>query len=134
VAPREPAAATTVQPGRLDKWLWTVRVFKTRSLATAACRAGSVEVNAQPAKASRDLHGGEIVSVKIGLVTRTLRVLDVPERRIGPKVVGKFCEDQTSPEEYAKAKVQPVQQFLARERGAGRPTKRERREMERWRG
>jgi ribosome-associated heat shock protein Hsp15 len=113
--------------GRLDKWLWTVRVFKTRSLATDACRAGSVAVNDQTAKPARDVRAGETVTVKQGLVLRTLRVVGVPRTRVGAKLVANFCADLTPPEELAKARENPVQQLLAREKGSGRPTKRDRR-------
>ena len=116
---------------RLDKWLWTVRIFKTRGLATDACRAGSVQVNRLPAKPSRDVRAGETICVQQGLITRTLVVRAIPPRRIGPKLVVDFCEDQTPPEEFAKVREQPVQQFLARAKGLGRPTKRERREIDR---
>lgn len=123
------AAAPSAE--RIDKWLWTVRVFKTRGLATDACRAGSVQVGGQPVKPSRDVRAGETVSVRQGLVTRTIVVLGLPVRRIGPKLVAQFCEDRTPPEEYEKARVRPVEQFLAREKGSGRPTKRERRAIDR---
>jgi ribosome-associated heat shock protein Hsp15 len=116
---------------RADKWLWTVRIFKTRGLATEACRGGSVEVNGQPIKPAREVRAGEIVTVKQGLVTRTLAVVGVPLRRLGPKLVSLYCDDRTPPEELAKGREQPVQQFLAREKGMGRPTKRDRREIER---
>lgn len=116
--------------GRLDKWLWSVRVFKTRAQATAACREGTISVNGLVAKPSRDMRGGEIISAKIGLVQRTLRVVAVPVSRVGAKKVPEFCEDQTPPEELAKARQQPVQQFLARARGEGRPTKKDRRELD----
>ncbi len=117
---------------RLDKWLWAVRLFKTRSLATDACRSGSVEVNRLPAKPARSVRPGETVTVRQGLITRTLRVLGIPGSRVGAKLVGTFCDDQTPPEEFAKAQEFKVQQVLARERGSGRPTKRERREMDRF--
>ena len=117
--------------GRLDKWLWTVRIFKTRGLATEACRAGNVQVNTASAKPSRDVRPGEVVSVQQGLVMRTLVVRGIPLRRIGAKLVADFCDDQTSPEEFAKGRVQPVQEFLPRAKGLGRPTKRERRQMDR---
>jgi len=128
-----PNAVTPEAPPaeRVDKWLWTVRIFKTRGLATAACRAGSVEVGGQPAKPSRDVRAGEIITVRQGLVTRTLVVRALPLRRVGPKLVASFCEDQTTPEEFAKARREPVQQFLAREKGSGRPTKRDRRAIDR---
>ncbi|WP_414664555.1 RNA-binding S4 domain-containing protein [Horticoccus sp. 23ND18S-11] len=112
---------------RLDQWLWAVRIFKTRSLATDACRAGNVEVNALPAKPGRDVHAGETVTVKQGLVLRTLRVVDVPRSRVGAKLVAQFCTDLTPKEEFEKARAQGVQQLLARAKGSGRPTKRERR-------
>lgn len=116
---------------RLDKWLWAVRLFKTRSLATDACRAGSVDVNAQVAKPARDVRLGEQITVRQGLVTRTLRVVGMPVSRVGAKLVPDYCTDLTPPEEFAKARQQAVQQLLAREKGTGRPTKRDRRLLDR---
>lgn len=116
---------------RLDKWLWCVRLYKTRSLATHACRAGSVVVNNQAAKPARDVRVGETIVVQQGLVTRTLRVLDVPRSRLGPKLVPGFCSDLTPPAEFEKAREQRVQHLLAREKGSGRPTKRDRRALDR---
>lgn len=112
---------------RLDKWLWAVRAFKTRALATDACRAGSVTINELPAKPARDVHAGELVSVRLGLVTRTLRVIGVPRARVGAKLVAEFCTDLTPAAEYEKARIDRLQHVLAREKGSGRPTKRERR-------
>ena len=112
---------------RVDKWLWAVRIFRTRSLATDACRAGSVVVNGQPAKASREVRAGEIVVVRQGLIHRTLAVLGVPRSRVSAKIAAGYCDDRTPPEEFEKVRRQPVQQFLARAKGTGRPTKRERR-------
>lgn len=117
--------------GRLDKWLWAVRLFKTRSLASDACRAGSVEVNELPAKPARDVRPGETVRVKQGVVLRTLRVVDVPRSRVGAKLVVNFCTDLTPPEEWEKARVERLQHVLAREKGSGRPTKRDRRQVDR---
>ncbi len=119
------------QSERIDKWLWAVRIFKTRSLATDACRSGSVAVNGRPAKPSREVLGGETVGVRQGLIQRTLRVLAVPAARVGAKRVAAYCEDQTPPAEFEKARTQRVQQFLARARGSGRPTKRDRRLIDR---
>lgn len=107
-----------------------MRLFKTRSLATAACRAGSVDVNGQPAKPARDVHIGETVTVRQGLVTRTLHVIGIPPSRVGAKLVMGFCDDRTPAEEFDKARENRVQQFLAREKGAGRPTKRDRRSID----
>lgn len=116
-----------ITAGRLDKWLWSVRVFRSRGLASDACRAGSVAVNEIPAKPARDIRPGETVTVKQGLIRRTLRVVDVPRSRVGPKLVSAYCTDLTPPSEIERAKAQPVQHFLAREKGSGRPTKRDRR-------
>lgn len=115
---------------RIDKWLWAVRLFKTRGLAAAACRAGSVLVNRQAVKPAREVHGGEMVNVHQGLVTRTLRVVGAPVSRVAAKQVPVFCEDLTPPGEFEKVHQQRVQQFLAREKGSGRPTKRDRRQLD----
>lgn len=116
---------------RLDKWLWGVRLFKTRALAADACRAGAVLVNDLPAKPAREMRAGEIVTVRQGLITRTMRVLAVPAARVGAKLVPAHAEDLTPASEYEKARAQRVQHLLAREKGRGRPTKRERRQIER---
>lgn len=116
---------------RVDKWLWAVRIFKMRSLATAACRAGSVAVNGHPAKASREVRVGETIVVQQGLIRRTLVVLGMPRTRGSAKIVTGYCNDQTPPEEFEKVRVQRVQQFLARAKGSGRPTKRDRRLIDR---
>ena len=116
---------------RLDKWLWAVRLFKTRSLAAAAIRAGAVTINDRPAKPAREVHAGETVVVQQGLVTRTLRVIGAPASRVGAKLVGQYCADLTPPEEFEKLQTARVQQVLARPKGSGRPTKRDRRELDR---
>ena len=116
---------------RLDRWLWAVRVFKSRSLASDACRAGSVAVNEQTAKPARDVRPGETVTVKQGLILRTLRVVSVPRSRVGPKLVPNFCIDLTPPEELQKARENRIQHLLEREKGSGRPTKRDRRLLDR---
>jgi ribosome-associated heat shock protein Hsp15 len=112
---------------RLDKWLWAMRVFKTRPLATDACRAGSVAINELVAKPAREVRAGEIVTVKQGMFTRTLRVVGVPRSRVGAKLLPEFCVDLTPPEEFERLRERSVQQLLAREKGSGRPTKRDRR-------
>jgi ribosome-associated heat shock protein Hsp15 len=122
----EPAA-------RLDKWLWAVRLFRTRSLATDACRAGSVAIKDQPVKPARDVRAGEVITVRQGVVTRTVQVIALPRSRVGAKLVVDFCADLTPPEELAKARnpENRVQSILAREKGSGRPTKRDRRLLDR---
>ena len=120
----------SVATGRLDKWLWSVRIFRTRSLATNACRAGSVEIDGRPAKPARDIRAGDLVSVRQGVVKRSLRVVGIPRSRVGASLVSQSCLELTSPEEFAKARQSPVQHFLEREKGSGRPTKRERRAID----
>ena len=124
-------ALLPLETNRVDKWLWCVRVFKTRSLATDACRAGSVEIAGQTAKPAREVRAGEIVNVRQGLILRTFRVQAVPSSRLGPKRVAEFCEDLTPPEEFEKVRTQRLQQVLARDKGSGRPTKRDRRTLDR---
>ncbi len=114
---------------RLDKWLWSVRVFKTRAEATAQCRNGRVEVNGLLAKPGRDVHVGETVTARVGLVTRTLKVRGVPKSRVAAKLLPDYVEDLTPPAEYERQRQANLEHFLARERGKGRPTKRDRREM-----
>ncbi|MBC7369136.1 MAG: RNA-binding S4 domain-containing protein [Undibacterium sp.] len=112
---------------RLDKWLWAVRIFKTRPLATEACRAGNVTVGDLVAKPARTLRASEIITVQQGAVLRTLRVVASPPSRVGAALVPNFCADLTPPEEFEKAREMRVQQLLARAPGTGRPTKRDRR-------
>jgi ribosome-associated heat shock protein Hsp15 len=126
-----PAETDADRCDRLDKWLWAVRLFKSRALASAACRGGLVKVGGHPAKPARDVHVGELITVRQGLILRTLRVTGLPRSRVGAKLVPDFCADLTPPGEFAKAREQPLQHFLARDKGAGRPTKRDRRAIDR---
>lgn len=114
---------------RLDKWLWSVRVFKTRAEATAQCRNGRVQINELDAKPGRDVHLGEVVTVRVGIVTRILKVTGIPRSRVGAKLLSNFVTDLTPPTEYERAKQASLEHMLARERGKGRPTKKDRREM-----
>ena len=114
---------------RLDKWLWSVRVFKTRPLATAACRAGKVLIGELEAKPGRDVHVGETVTVRIGVITRTLQVVGLPRSRVAAKQLPEYLLDLTPPAEYERAKQAGIEHMLARQRGMGRPTKKDRRDM-----
>ena len=117
---------------RIDKWLWAARVFKTRALALAACRAGHVKLAEQPVKPARPVHVGDVFVVRTDALTRTLRVAGVSDRRVGPKFVATLCEDLTPPEERERVRLSLAAQVLSRPKGAGRPTKRERRQIDRW--
>lgn len=114
---------------RLDKWLWSVRVFKTRAEAAAVCRNGRVQVNGLDAKPGRDVHVGETVTARVGLITRTLKVVGVPKSRIAAKLLPAYVEDLTPAAEYERQKQAGLEHMLARERGRGRPTKKDRRDM-----
>ena len=114
---------------RLDKWLWSVRVFKTRPLATAACRAGHVLIGDLEAKPGRDVHVGEIITVRVGVITRTVKITGLPRSRVGAKQVAEFIADLTPAAEYERAKQAGIEHMLARQRGSGRPTKKDRRDM-----
>jgi len=116
---------------RIDKWLWAVRAFKTRSLAIAACDAGHVHIGGQRVKPSRSVRLGEVVTVQMGELTRTLQVTGLLERRVGAQAVPQFLQDLTPPEEYAKPRAPSVEPLFHRPKGTGRPTKRDRRLLER---
>ena len=117
---------------RIDKWLWAVRAFKTRSLAIAACDAGHVTIGGQRVKPSRHVRPGECVSVQVGEITRTLKVTALLERRVSAKVVPQFMEDLTPAEEYAKPREPRLEPLFHRPKGSGRPTKRDRRLLDRF--
>lgn len=110
---------------RLDKWLWMVRAFKTRALATEACRAGRVVVDGREAKPALTVRSGQVVEVRDGLVLRRRVVLGVPPGRQAAARVGDFVRDETPPEQIAEARERRVQHILAG--GGGRPSKRDRR-------
>ena len=119
---------------RLDQWLWAVRVFKTRSLAVTAIKAGHAKVNGAATKPAHEARAGEVVAIRIGVMTRTLRVIGAPPSRVAAKLVRQFADDLTPPEEFEKQRVLRAPQAGTRPKGAGRPTKRERRELDEWAG
>ena len=115
---------------RIDKWLWAVRVFKTRSLASEACRSGKVKILDQVIKPSRVLKDGEVITVSIPPITKTLKVIALTGNRVSASLVPTLMEDLTPEAEYQKLKRTKESDFEFRQRGVGRPTKRERREIE----
>jgi ribosome-associated heat shock protein Hsp15 len=119
---------------RLDKVLWSLRVFKTRAQATAACRSGHVRIGELESKAGRNIRPGEVLAVRIGIMTRTLRILAIPPSRVGAKLLPDFMTDLTPASEYERAKQAAFEHMLARERGRGRPTKKDRRALSRFFG
>ncbi len=115
---------------RIDKWLWAVRIFKTRSQATEACKKGRVEIGDLPVKPSRDVHPGEVVKVRKPPLTRSFKVLALAEKRMSAKLTAGFMEDVTPPEELEILDMQKQMNWISRDRGAGRPTKKERRKLD----
>ncbi len=117
---------------RIDKWLWAVRAFKTRSMASAACRSGKVKINDQVVKPSRDVAVDDvIIVVKNPQFTRTLKVKEILANRVSAKLVPQYAEELTPKEEYEKLKKYNEINWERRDRGIGRPTKRERRDIDR---
>lgn len=115
---------------RLDKYLWSVRIFKTRSDAADACKSGKVKVNGTEAKPSREVRSGDELVVRKFNIFFKFRIIDSIENRQPAKLVPNFIENLTSEEELAKLNAPKESLFLYRDRGTGRPTKKERRDMD----
>ncbi|MDR1023013.1 MAG: RNA-binding S4 domain-containing protein [Prevotellaceae bacterium] len=118
------------EPLRVDKWLWCIRAYKTRSEAAEACKSGRVKVNAAEAKASRELKAGDTVSFRKPPVTYAYKVTGFPKSRVAAKLVAEFADDQTPQEERDKLSVDRLTTFVQREKGTGRPTKKDRRQLD----
>lgn len=116
---------------RIDKWLWAMRIFKTRTIATDACKKGRVTVgdNPNPVKPSRTVQPGDVVHVRKPPVTFSFRVLAVTENRLGAKLVPEYMENITPKDQYDLLEVVKISGFVDRRKGLGRPTKREGREL-----
>lgn len=119
---------------RIDKYLWAIRQFKTRSLATEACRAGRVKLEGQNIKPSYLVKIGEIFTVQKGIERKVIKVVDLLERRVDAKTAALFYEDLTPIEETHAYKSVFHAPILRRDRGTGRPTKRDRREIDELQG
>ncbi len=115
---------------RYDKYLWAVRLYKTRSIAIDACKAGKITINGQAIKPARAVKLGEEFEMKATPIKRTFRVKALLENRVGAKLVTDYLEDLTPPEELEKALIAQKFVFVKRDYGTGRPTKRERRDMD----
>src|SRR5215212_11372837 len=122
--------APTAEAPRLDKYLWAIRLFKTRTVATDAIRAGHVTINQQNPKPSHEVKVGEVYEIRQGIITRTFKVVALLDRRVGAKLVPTYAEDLTPASEYLKQMQAREQAPLKRDPGAGRPTKRDRRAIE----
>ena len=116
---------------RVDKWLWEVRLFKTRSQATDACKAGKIKMDGQNIKPAKDLKIGDVIIVSLNPLYKTVRVKQFPKSRLGAKLVPDYMEDLTPQEEYDRVKLIETANAENRDRGAGRPTKKSRRMIDR---
>ena len=114
---------------RIDKWLWAMRIFKTRTIATEACKKGRVYVGDALAKPSRTIKVGDVVKVRKPPVTYSFRVLALTQNRLGAKLVSDYMENITPQSELDLLEIVKISGFIDRRKGLGRPTKREGREL-----
>jgi len=120
-----------VESVRIDKYLWAMRLFKTRDEAADACKAGKIKVNNIEAKASRNVKIGDSIELRKLPVTYIYKIIGLTDNRQPAKNVSLYIENQTSVEELAKLEHRNLTVFVQRDKGSGRPTKKERREIER---
>ena len=121
----EPAASV-----RIDKWLWAVRLYKTRSLAAAACSAGRVLIGGQRVKPSRAVRLGDVIVAVTGDINRTVKVVTILDQRVAAKLVPNYLEDLTPASEFQKPREPSFHTVPLRPKGSGRPTKKERRQWD----
>lgn len=115
---------------RVDKYLFAMRIFKTRAIATEECKKGRVKLNGQELKPSRTLHVGDVFTVRKGPITYTYKVLQLSENRLGAKFVPEYIADFTTPDQLEILELARIAGASGRDRGTGRPTKKDRREIE----
>ena len=115
---------------RIDKYIWAIRLFKTRSEATEACNGNKVQLNGVAAKPSKTVKAGDSISVRKGAVQYSYKVLKIAENRMGAQLVPEFAENLTPQSELDKLHAPRETFFVKRDRGSGRPTKKDRREMD----
>jgi ribosome-associated heat shock protein Hsp15 len=115
---------------RIDKWMWATRIFKTRTIAAEACKKNRVAIGGVNVKPSRMIKPGDVIQVRKPPVTFSFKVLGLTERRMGAKLVCEYLENITPPEQYELLEMNHASGFVDRARGLGRPTKKDRRELE----
>lgn len=115
---------------RIDKWLWAVRVFKTRTIAAEACKKGKVSINGSQVKPARMVKPGDVIQVKKSPITYSFKVLQAIEKRVGAKIVSEFMENVTTPDQYELLEMSKISGFVGRAKGTGRPTKKDRRDLD----
>ena len=115
---------------RIDKYLWCVRYFKTISIATQACKKGSVKIDKTSVKPARDVYPGDVIVVRKDQVHYTLQVLDLPPSRLGAKLVDQYRKDITPKEAFSNKELLQYAKDYYRKKGTGRPSKKDRRDLE----
>ena len=115
---------------RIDKWLWAARIFKTRSIAAAACKKGQVSMGDTQLKASRMVKAGDVIDVRKAPITYSFRILQPIERRVGAKLIPEILENITAPDQYELLEMSKISGFVGRAKGTGRPTKKDRRSLD----
>lgn len=115
---------------RIDKWVWAVRLFKTRTIAIEACKKGRISIKGMTIKPSRMIKVGDVIEVRRSPITYSFEVLNLTENRMGAKLVHEFMKDVTSPSQLEILELSKMSGFVDRARGTGRPTKKDRRELE----
>jgi len=115
---------------RIDKWLWAVRLFKTRTIAAEACKKNRISIGGIYVKPSRMIRTGDILQIRKPPITFSFKVLALTENRMGAKLVPDYLENITPPEQYELLEMNKIAGFVDRARGLGRPTKKERRDLE----
>lgn len=115
---------------RIDKYLWCIRMFKTRTLATDACKKGHIKIAGSNVKASREVFGTELLLVRKDQINYKIKVLDLPDSRVGAKLVDLYRKDMTPKEEFEKNDLLKFAKDYYRKKGTGRPTKKDRRDIE----
>jgi len=115
---------------RIDKYLWCIRMFKTRSLATDACKKGHIKIEGNNQKPSKVLFGNEVLLVRKNQINYKMEVLGIPKNRVGAKLVDLYRKDLTPKEEFEKQELLKYSKDYYRKKGAGRPTKKDRREID----
>ena len=115
---------------RIDKWMWAVRIFKSRTIAVEACKKNRVMIGGVNVKASRMIKVGDVIQVRKPPITFSFKVLALTERRMGAKLVRDYMENVRTPDQYEILEMNRISGFVDRARGLGRPTKKDRRELE----
>lgn len=118
------------QSARCDKWLWAARIFKTRTIAAEACKKGRVMINGSQIKSSRMIKLGDVIQVKKPPIIYSFKVLQAIEKRVGAKLLSEVMENVTTPDQYELLEMSKASGFVDRARGMGRPTKKDRRDLD----